>query len=80
MSKINITSITPTYQQVATGAMVLTISKKGSGVLYIDEASNDATAYATADTAGEQFQQTEALPTFIRATGTGWEVVVDGAL
>lgn len=80
MSKNNITNINNSYQQVAAGAMVLTISKKGSGVLYIDEASNDATAYATSDSAGEQFQQTEALPTFIRATGAGWEVIVDGVL
>ena len=80
MSKNNITNITTSYQQVATGAMVLTISKKGAGVLYINETAVDDTAYKTADLAGEQFQQTEALATHIRATGTGWEVIVDGVL
>lgn len=72
--------ITQSYQQVASGAVVITVDKLGAGALHFDENQDDSTAYKSTEGAGGQFQQTEAIPTFMRATGDGWEVIVDGVL
>ena len=68
------------YQTIATGPVVVTIDVRGSGALYFDEAGDDNTAYKTRLGPGEQFEQTEAVATQVRADGAGWEVIADGTL
>lgn len=79
MAKAKIT-VTQAWQDAATGAAVFTIEKHGDGALYFNETEDDATAYKTTGEAGEQFEQTNAVTTKVRATGDGWEVIVDGVL
>jgi len=79
MAKTRFT-ITDTYQEVATGAAIMTIAVKGSGSLYLDEASNDVTAYVSNGLPGDQFEQSSAVSTFVRASGDGWQIIADGVL
>ncbi len=80
MAKAKFT-VTQSWVQVAVGECAITIEQVGDGAIYFDEASNDVTAYKTVAPAIEdQFQQTDAVPTFVRATGDGWAVIVDGVL
>ncbi len=79
MAKITV-AITNSWQQVATGAVVITIESQGSDVILFDEAQNDATAYKSSSPVGDQFQQSEAVATWVRSDGEGWVVIVDGAL
>ncbi len=79
MAKARI-SVTQSWVQVATGAVVVTIDAIGDGVLFMNETASDATAYRSSDGVGAQFQQSEAVTTYVRATGDGWAVIVDGVL
>ncbi len=79
MSK-NTINVTSSYQQIASGAVVITVKTAGKGVLLFDENQNDSTAYRSSAPVGEQFSQSQTVPTFIRATGDGWVVIVDGVL
>ena len=73
-------TVTTSWQQVATGPVVVTVKTQGDGVLLFDENQNDATAYRSSAPVGEQFQQNEILPTYARATGEGWVITIDGML
>ena len=73
-------TVTTDWQEVATGQATITVSSKGSGTLIFNEQQADDTAYKVTANAGEQFQQTEALSTYVKATGPGWEVIADGTL
>ena len=72
--------VTQSYQAVASGQVVITVEKKGAGALFFNETADDATAYKVVGEAGEQFQQTDGVATQVRATGDGWEILVDGTL
>lgn len=78
MAKVLIT-LTDDWQQVATGAVTITIETVGEDVVQFDEASDPDTAYTSSPKVGDQFVQDEALPTFARGIG-GWAIVVDGSL
>ena len=76
-----VVTITDTFQQVASGAAVITVQKRGDGSLLINETAVDATAYKVRAEINEQFQQTDAVASHVRATdATGWEILVDGVL
>ena len=76
-----VVTITDTYQQVASGAAVITVVKRGDGSLLINETAADATAYNVRAEINEQFQQTDAVASHVRATdATGWQIIVDGVL
>jgi hypothetical protein len=72
--------VTNSYQLVASGPVVITVKSKGSGALLFDENQSDFTAYRTDAPVGDQFQETEARPTYVRSTGEGWRIIVDGEL
>ncbi len=74
-------TITDVFQKVATGAVVITVRKRGNGSILFNETAADATSYKVRAETNEQFQQTGAVDTFVRATDpTGWEILVDGVL
>jgi len=80
MAKAKFT-ITQSWQQVATGAAVFTIEKVGDGTIFFNETEDDVTAYRDSGLAGgEQYQQTAAVITTVRADGDGWELIADGVL
>ena len=71
--------VTQSYQTVATGRVVITIDVKGDGTLFF-ETGNDTTAYKTILGPGKQFQQTSSVDTQVKASGDGWEIIVDDTL
>lgn len=74
-------TLTDVFQKVATGAAVITIQKRGDGSILINETADDAASYKIRAELNEQFQQTEAVDSFVRATSPdGWEILVDGVL
>jgi len=72
--------VSQTFEQIATGAVVVTVDKQGDGALLFNETATEDTAYKSHPEISEQFQQTEAVTTFVRATGDGWELIADGVL
>ena len=72
--------VTQVFQQVASGAAIITIATKGSGSLLFNEVASDDDAYRFSAAKEEQFDQSSSVPTFVRATGDGWVVIVDGVL
>jgi len=79
MSKALI-SVTQSWQEAAIGAAIFTVEEEGSGVLYFNETEDDSTAYKIIGKSGEQFEQTAAVSTNVRATGDGWKIIADGGL
>jgi len=79
MSK-QLTQVTDSWQLIGAGKVTVTIDTVGSGTLYFNETENDSTAYKASGAAGDQFQQTETLPTYVRASGSGWSIIADGVL
>lgn len=76
-----VVTVTDTFQQVAAGAVIITVNKRGNGSLLINETAVDATAYKVRADINEQFQQTDAVASYVRATDpSGWEILVDGVL
>lgn len=76
-----VVTITDTFQQVASGAVIITVTKRGNGSLYINETAVDAASNIVRPDVGEQFQQTDAVASHVRATdATGWEILVDGVI
>jgi hypothetical protein len=73
-------TVTQTWAQVASGKVIVTIAHVGRGAIYFNEEALDDTAYQDSPKAGDQYQQTANIPTFVRSTGDGWKVLVDGAL
>ena len=73
-------TVTTSWQAVGTGIAVFSVAKKGEGTLLFNETADDATAYKGTPEVGDQFQQTEAKATQVRADGTGWEIVGDGEI
>lgn len=79
MAKVEVV-VTQTFAQVASGAAVITVTKKGPGAISFNESASDVAAYTVNAKVNEQFSQTEAVATWVKATGDGWEIIVDGAL
>ena len=76
---MSVETITPTvsWQQVSVVACVSTITRRGDGYLIFNEAGSDADALHLSPNVGDQIRQDETKPTWIKTTGTGWEVRVD---
>lgn len=81
MARATIT-VTNVFQQIATGAVTITVLNQGKGSVIFNETASDTNANVVTGVAGDQFAQTEALATFVRTTGpTGvLRLLVDGAL
>lgn len=77
---VNTVSVTTNWQQAAAGVVLITVTKRGSGVLLFNRTASDTNAYRFSAAISEQFKQTEAVATHVRATGAGWEILVDGVL
>jgi len=79
MARSTIT-VTNSFQQIATGAVTITIKKQGKGILLFNETASDVNANEATGAAEDQFTQNEAKATFVRSPGSGWVLLVDGAL
>jgi len=78
MSRTKLT-VTQSWQSAFTGPGLVTVEETGEGVLLINDAESDITALAIKATDGPRMQidQRSTVETFIRATGDGWEVIID---
>ncbi len=72
--------VTNAWEQIATGAVTITVDKQGDGTLRLNETATDVDALNSSPLPGEQFIQNEAKATFARSDGNGWELRLDGAL
>lgn len=74
--------VTDTWQNIATGPAVFTIKKVGVGNIAFNTTETLDTAYEDVPAVGDQFQQTDALNTKVKAdrADAGWVIIVDGAL
>lgn len=73
--------VTQSYQQIASGTAVVSVIQVGEGSLKFNQVASDIDALSVTNAViNEQFSQNETVPTFIRATGEGWKVLVDGVL
>ena len=82
MAKAEIT-VTTEWVQIAAGAVVLTITTPGEGVILFNTSASETAAYRAAEanaSAYDQFEQTESVATFVKATGAGWVLIADGVL
>lgn len=73
-------AVTTSWQQVASGIVTITIQKQGSGTLFFNETDSDVDANRFTAVSQDQFVQDSAVPTWVRASQDGWEILVDGAL
>ena len=79
MAKTTVT-VTQTYQQVASGQCVITIKERGEGIIFFNETASDTNAYKLNPVPEDQFQQTSSVQTHVKASGDGWQIIVDGTL
>lgn len=79
---VSTVTVTDTFQQIGTGAIAITVAKKGTGSLSFNETASDTDALLSSPQRDEQFIQNEAKATFVRASAAnaGWVLHVDGAL
>jgi hypothetical protein len=69
------------WQQIAIGRAVFSVLEVSTGSLLFNEIADDVTANQIPNPAfADQFQQSDDLPTFVRATKDGWVLLADGAL
>lgn len=73
-------TVTTDWFQVGTGACILTVNRAGKGALMINESATDTDAFISTGSPGDQFNQNESKPTFVRATGEGWVLLADGVI
>ena len=69
------------WQQIASGIATFTVIKRGSGALLFNETASDTDAFT--DSPRDlpwQYNQNETLDTYVRSTGDGWQILVDGVL
>lgn len=74
---------TTEWQQIATGAVLLTIIKRGRGAVLVNESATDTDAnrFGSDVRANDQLQQFSDVETWVRHTGgTPWAILVDGAV
>lgn len=79
MSRATI-NVTQSWQLISSGAVTITVTKKGAGSLLFNETGTDSNANVTNPSPGDQFGQDEIRDTFVRALGDGYEVLVDGTI
>ena len=72
--------VTMAWEKIAIGEVLITARKNGAGALMFNEVASDTDAYVFLPGLGDQFSETEAKDTYCRATGLGWEILVDGVL
>lgn len=72
--------VTLDWQKIASGEVVITAIKNGAGSLRFNETASDVDAYVVLPGLNDQFSQTEPKDTYVRATGLGWDILVDGIL
>lgn len=72
-------TVTTAWQQASTGKAVYTVTKRGTGALFLNTTEDDPTANVFTPSVGEQIEQTEAIITHVKASGLGWVVLVDEA-
>lgn len=77
---VSTVTVTDTYQQIATGAVTLTVKVKGAGSLLLNETATDTDAFEVNPDVNEQILQNEAKSTFVRSDGDGWVLHLDGTL
>lgn len=79
MARNNFTSSTE-WQEIATGAALLTILKRGRGTLFVNETETevDANRLGSEVEVNDQYQQFSPVCTFIKhgAGGTPWNILV----
>lgn len=78
----SVITVTSSWVQIASGPSMLTIEEVGSGQLLINNSATDVAAmrFATnSSKAGEQVEQDATEPTWVRADGDGWKLLLDGA-
>jgi hypothetical protein len=76
----SVISVTQSFQKVATGQCIITVCQRGDGYLVFNETASDTAAYNIASSYDDQFEQMSAVDTYVKATGDGWEIIVDGIL
>ena len=75
-------TITENWVSIASGVATFTITKKGKGALYFNTQADDVNVLPSFPSVEDQSFEDEARATFCRAElpGSGWEILVDGAL
>lgn len=73
-------TVTQVWQKIASGTVTVEIAKVGSGSLLFNQIASDTDAKNILPILNEQFAQNETVDTYIRATGDGWKVWIDGVL
>lgn len=76
MSRSAVT-VTTSWALVASAVVTITVREFGNGVLMINDESVDATAEVYDMIKRERVQQNANKPTYLKATGTGWVVIID---
>ncbi len=75
-------AVTNSWQQIASGEVLITIVQRGKGApILFNEIGDDANANSDAANPGDQFQQDDVLKdTYVRSDGEDWVVLVDETL
>lgn len=79
----SVLTITTSYQLASAVAAVITIQKVGEGqILFNDVNTDDDAAHGipkieALGNRGLQVQQLSTANTYVRATGAGWEIIID---
>ena len=79
MSRATIT-LTNSFQLVSSGVVTITVLTEGNGALVFNETATDSNANFEQASKEDQFIQTEAKDTYVRTTGEGWIILVDGTI
>ncbi len=80
MGDVDTITVTQAWQQIAVGTVTITFIKQGEGSILLNQTPSDVDANPLLPRLTEQVAENETVPTFIRATGDGWKVRVDGVL
>jgi hypothetical protein len=76
--------VTREWQQIATGRAIFSVletSQGSEGALFFNESATDLTSNRIPNPkVASQYQQSDDLPTYVRATKDGYVLLADGAL
>jgi hypothetical protein len=73
-------TLTDSWQQVASGKCVITVLDDGNGAIFFNETATDVDALPIRAKNNQQFAQASGVDTFMKASGDGWEILVDGVI
>jgi hypothetical protein len=74
----SLVTVTDTWQEASTTAVVITVQTRGSGALLFNQTADDTTAHRYHPHPGDQFWQSQDLPVYVRRDGgTGWALILD---